>query len=107
MKEKLSFFKKKRYIFGIIAIVLIIAGYFIFFNHKTTYQFVTVKSGSITESVSLTGNTTPQQSLSLTFGGSGVISHTYSDLGKQVSKGQVLAELNTSDLLAQLHQVQA
>ena len=107
MKEKLLFLKKKRYIFGIIAIVLIVAIYFIFFSHKTIYQFVTVGTGSVTESVSLTGNTTPEQSVSLAFGGSGTITHTYFGLGKKVSKGQILAELNTSDLMAQLHQIQA
>ena len=107
MKEKLSFLRKKRFVFIIIAVVLIIGGYFIFFNKSTTYQFVTVENGSISESVSLTGNTTPEQSVSLAFGGSGTITHIYSDLGKKVSKGQILTELNTSDILAQLHQAQA
>ncbi|MEI8270141.1 MAG: efflux RND transporter periplasmic adaptor subunit, partial [bacterium] len=90
-----------------IAIILIIGVYFIFFNKSKTYQFVTVENGSISESVSLTGNTTPEQSVSLTFGSGGPIAHTYSDLGKKVSKGQKLAELITSDLVAQLHQAQA
>jgi HlyD family secretion protein len=87
-------------------VVLVVAGYFIF--HKgTKYQFVTVQRGSITESVSITGNTTPQQSVSLAFDSSGIISHIYSDLGRRISAGQVLAELNTNDLVAQLHQAEA
>lgn len=99
---------KKKWTLGIIAFVVIVAGgYLIFFRHSATYQFVTVKSGSITESVSLTGNTTPEQSVSLTFGASGIISNTYSDLGKQVYAGQVLAELNMNELLAGLHQAEA
>lgn len=93
---------------GAIALIVLGAGgYFLFFHKNPTYQFVTVESGSITESVSLTGNTTPNQSVSLAFNSSGIISHIYSDLGKQVHTGQVLAELNTNDLIAQLHQAQA
>ena len=107
MKEKISYIKKRPYIFGAIAVVILIGGYFLFFHHTTTYQFITVKSGFIDESVSITGNTTPNQSVSLSFGSGGTISHIYSLLGKQVSSGEVLAELNTSDLTAQLHQAQA
>ena len=43
----------------------------------------------------------------MAFGASGIVSNTYSDLGKRVQAGQVLAELDTSDLIAQLHQAQA
>lgn len=91
----------------IIALVVIASGYFFFFHKSLTYQFVTVQNGSITEEVSLTGNTTPLQSVSLSFNASGIVSHTYSALGKEVRAGQVLAEQNTSDLVAQLHNAQA
>jgi len=109
-KNKIPFLKriikdKKTWI--ILCLVLVICGYFIFRSRKVTYQFISVTKGPITESVSLTGNTTPEQSVSLTFGSSGIVSHTYSSLGKKVSSGQVLAELNTNDLLSQLHNAQA
>jgi RND family efflux transporter MFP subunit len=100
-------FSSKIVIGIVIALVIIIGGYFLFFHHSPTYQFVTVQRGSIAESVSLTGNTIPTQNVSLAFGSSGIVSHTYSGLGKQVQAGQVLAELNTNDLVAQLHQAQA
>jgi len=90
-----------------VAFVVIVGGYLLFFRHSTTYQFVAVEKGSIVQSVSLTGNTTPAQDASLTFSSSGIISRVYSDLGKQVYAGQVLAELNTSDLVAQLRQAEA
>lgn len=77
------------------------------FGQGTTYQFITVERGSITQTVSLTGNTAPAQSVSLTFGTGGIIARMYSGLGKQVRAGQVLATLNTSDLVAGLHQVQS
>jgi len=102
-----KFIRSKITIGILILVVLGVGGYFAFFRHTPTYQFVTVERGSITESVSITGNTTPAQSVSLTFGSSGIISHTYSSLGKKVYAGQVLAELNLNDLLASLHQAQA
>lgn len=87
-------------------VVLVVGGYLVF--HKTAqYQFVSVQRGSITESVSITGNTTPQKSVALSFNSSGIVSRTYTDLGQQVWAGQVLAELNTNDLVAQLRQAQA
>jgi RND family efflux transporter MFP subunit len=102
-----NIFKSKIVISVLVLLVLIIGVYFLFFHHKTTYQFIPVASGSITETVSLTGNTTASQSVSLGFSSSGNVSNIYSALGKKVSAGQVLAELNTSDLSAQLHNAQA
>jgi HlyD family secretion protein len=99
---------KSKIVIGIVVVlVLFVGAYFLFFHHSTKYQFVSVNRGSITEVVSLTGNTTPSQSVSLSFGSSGNISNIYSALGKNVSAGQVLAELNTNDLVAQLHQAEA
>ena len=109
--QKIFFFLKnlirsKITISILILLALGVGGYFLF--HKNpVYQFITVERGTIDESVSLTGNTTPNQSVSLAFGSSGTISHIYSALGKQVYSGQTLAEINTSDLLAQLRQAQA
>jgi RND family efflux transporter MFP subunit len=107
MKKYISFSKRNLFIYGGIVVVLIIVGYFAFFRHTSNYQFVAVQNGSITESVSLTGNTISEQSVSLAFGSSGIISHTYSALGKEVRVGQVLAELDTNDLVAQLHSAEA
>jgi HlyD family secretion protein len=92
---------------GVIGAALIGIGIFFFFHKSPSYQFVTVQRGSVAESVSLTGNTTPAESVSLSFGSSGVIFHTYSALGKQVHVGDVLAELTINDLAAQLHSAQA
>ncbi len=99
--------KSKTFITIIVVVVIIFGIFLLFFNRKPSYQFVTVTRDSVTESVTLTGNTTPAQSVSLSFGSSGIISDTFSDLGKQVTAGQVLAELNMNDLLAQLHSAQA
>jgi RND family efflux transporter MFP subunit len=105
--KMLNFLKSKWVIEIIVLIIIGVSGYFLFFHHSPKYQFVTVAKGSISESVSITGNTTPTQSVSLSFGSSGIISKVYSDLGEQVTAGQVLAELNLNDLAAGLHLAQA
>ncbi|MFZ2522983.1 MAG: efflux RND transporter periplasmic adaptor subunit [Minisyncoccia bacterium] len=99
---------RSKIVIGIIVVIALgIGGYFLFFHQGQIYQFVTVERGSISETVSLTGNTTPTQSVDLTFGSGGIISHTYYALGKEVYKGQILTELNTSDLAAGVRSAQA
>jgi HlyD family secretion protein len=99
---------KSKWVLGIVALLVVgVGGYLIFSRHGSAYQFVTVQRGSITESVSLTGNTVAEQSVSLAFGASGLISEANAALGQQVYAGQLLAELNTNDLVASLHQAQA
>jgi HlyD family secretion protein len=100
-------FKSKLFtiVFSLVAAGVLIN--YAFFHHPPTYQFVTVTRGNIVESVTLTGNTAPAQSVSLAFGSSGIIAHAFVTLGGKVHAGQVVAELNTSDLVAQLRQAQA
>ena len=106
--SKIPNFLKSKWVIGIVTLIIIgVGGYSLFFNKSAAYKFIMVTRGSIIESVSITGNTAPAKSVSLTFGSNGIISHTYSDLGKTVSVGEVLAELNMSDLIAGLHQAQA
>lgn len=70
-------------------------------------QSVKVVRGTVVETVSVTGNTAPVKSVSLSFGNTGTISKVYSDIGKHVVQGQILAELNTNDLYAQVRQAEA
>ncbi|HVO28964.1 MAG TPA: efflux RND transporter periplasmic adaptor subunit [Candidatus Paceibacterota bacterium] len=71
------------------------------------YQFVSVTQGAITETVSVTGNTTPVHSLDLAFQTGGRIAAVYRQAGDTVNAGDVLAQLDTSSLQAQLAQAQA
>ncbi len=99
---------KTRIVIIILAAIIFVGGiYFFLHRNRSMPQMITVVRHSITESVSVTGNTTPIQSVSLGFQGGGVISHIYSSVGQVVSVGQTLAELNINDLQAQLDQAQA
>ncbi|HWC57727.1 MAG TPA: efflux RND transporter periplasmic adaptor subunit [Candidatus Paceibacterota bacterium] len=98
---------KKRFL--IPAAVVVIAGGFILYNHtkKPSYHFVTVTRGSITQTVSVTGNTTPAQSVQMGFQSVGVITHVYRKLGDTVHQGEVVAALDTGTLSAAVAQAQA
>ena len=104
--KKRPFYKKKRFIIPA-AIVLLFVLYKIFHHAKSAYQLVPVTQGTITETVSVTGNTTPVQSVSLAFQNSGTIAAVYHDIGEHVTAGTVIAALNSSDLYAQVQQAQA
>ena len=81
--------------------------YFVFRNSGSQYQFVSVTQGSITQVVSVTGNTTPVQSLDLAFQGNGTVATVNYNAGAHVSAGTVIASLDTNSLQAQLAQAQA
>lgn len=101
-------FLKSKWVLGILVVVILVGGYW-YFTHSggTTYQFIPVTQGPITETVSVTGNTTPMQSVSLGFQNTGMIAHVYYQLGGTVQAGAVIAQLNTASLSAALAQAQA
>ena len=92
---------------GIGVLAVLAAGYFIFVPRPAVYQLIPVTQGPITETVSVTGNTTPIASVSVGFQNSGTIAHVYYGLGEQVQAGALVAELNTAGLSAALAQAKA
>lgn len=102
-------FGKKKVIIIIVAVLVVGAGayFFVAARNSSSYQFVSVTQGSITEVVSVTGNTTPIQSLDLSFPAGGTVAAVYKNAGDNVNAGDVLVSLDTSGLQAQLAQAQA
>ncbi|HUC01740.1 MAG TPA: efflux RND transporter periplasmic adaptor subunit [Candidatus Paceibacterota bacterium] len=90
-----------------VAVVGLVAYFFVASKSGGKYQFVSVARGTITEVVSVTGNTTPIQSLDLSFPSGGTVAAVYKNAGDTVSAGSVLVRLDTSALQAQLAQAQA
>ena len=107
IKKSKPFYKRTWVIIVAVIVVLIIARVIYAKTRGTTYQFVTVKTGSITETVSVTGNSTPTSSVSLGFQNAGTIAEVYHSIGDTVASGTVIAALDTNDLSAQLQQAQA
>lgn len=105
--KRIPAFLKTKWAIGIIVIVILLGAYWFFHSGKAAPQSIAVTRGSITEIVSVTGNSTPTESVSLAFGGSGVVSAVYASVGDHVGAGALLASLNTADLSAQLKEAQA
>lgn len=105
---RFGFGKKKTVVAAVIVLMVAAAGYFFVAGRNGgKYQFVAVTQGTITEVVSVTGNTTPIQSLDLSFPAGGTIAAVYKNAGDSVNAGDVLVQLDTSGLRAQLAQAQA
>jgi HlyD family secretion protein len=103
----LKFGKKKIIIGGAAVLLVVVFGYLFLHKGSSNYQFVNVTQGSITEVVSVTGNTTPVQSLDLSFQAGGTVAAVYKNAGDNVSAGQTVVSLDTRNLAAQLAQAQA
>jgi HlyD family secretion protein len=103
-----KFFTKKRTIITVIGIIIVIGiAYAVFHTKKPNYVALTVARGDIVQEVTVTGNTKPSANVDLAFERSGTIRRVYVDVGTTVSVGQVLAELDSSELQAQLDQARA
>ena len=100
---------KKKIIFAIILIVLIISGIFIFKSTKPTPQYMLTKivKQPIIETVEASGIINPVQTVSIGSQVSGMINAIYVDFNSQVKKGQLLAQIDTSLFQAQVDQASA
>jgi multidrug efflux pump subunit AcrA (membrane-fusion protein) len=108
MKKLFTAWSVKKIIW-IVVILAAAGGIFYYITHRSgsAYQFVSVTRGTITEVVSVTGNTTPIKSLDLSFQTGGTVAAVYKDAGDSVGAGDMLVRLDASGLQAQLAQAQA
>ena len=72
--NKLPRFLQSKWAIGIIVLLVMGGGYRLLKGGGTAYQLVSVTRGSITETVSITGNTTPMQGVWLGFPTTGTLS---------------------------------
>ena len=100
---------KKQYWYLGSAILLLAVGFYAFTrfrNSDQTYVFETVKvgKGTISNAVTATGTLEAIKTVSVGTQVSGVITKLYVDFNSQVKKGQLLAQLDETPLIAQLDQ---
>ncbi|MGH7141022.1 MAG: efflux RND transporter periplasmic adaptor subunit [Minisyncoccia bacterium] len=98
---------KRKWVWAIVLLIVIILGWVFTHRGGPTYQFVSVTRGPITETVSATGNTEPISSVSLGFQSGGTIARVNYQLGDTVKAGDVIAELDTASLQATLVEAEA
>jgi HlyD family secretion protein len=104
---------KRLVIFLLVAAVLGAAGWFAYQQfvvqpqaqaQQPSYETVAVDRGNILSTVSATGSIEPQAEVSLLFRGAGTVSNVLVSVGEAVQQGQLLAELDTTDLTLALAQ---
>lgn len=71
--------------------------------HKITFENTTVKKGNISSSITATGTIEPITQVEVGTQVSGIIDKIYVDYNSQVKKGQLLAELDKTNLQNSLH----
>lgn len=94
----LHFLKKKKYICGIITLVLIVGGIFIFRNGKNIQETIVVQHSDFINQVSVSGKVVASEEVGLSFKNGGFIRHVYYSVGQGVIKtGTLIAEVDTKD----------
>ena len=102
--------KKKYYIIVAIAILLIVLTYVACGGEKKsdlTYDMAEVVVSDITNSVTATGTIEPVTSVTVGTQVSGKVAHLYVDYNSEVKKGQVIAELDKTNLMSELSSAKA
>lgn len=102
--------KKKIYIIPAAIVAIAIAAYFLMGGKKeagVTYVTATVQNSSLTTSVTATGTIEPVTSVTVGTQVSGIVAHLYVDYNSIVKKGQVIAELDKTNLLSELASARA
>lgn len=97
---------KKKYIIGAIAVVAVIAGISMCGGKKETkvsFETEKVQNTTIKSSITATGTIEPVTSVTVGTQVSGIVSHLYVDYNSVVKKGQVIAELDRTNLMSELN----
>lgn len=102
---------KKKIIIGIALIAIAAIAYFMLAGgqKKETVEFekTTVEKTNIQNSITATGTIEPVTSVTVGTQVSGIVSHLYVDYNSEVKKGQVIAELDKTNLTSELRTAQA
>ena len=102
--------KKKTYIIiGAVVAAVLLAWMFLGDKKeaKVTYATAEAKTGAIATSVTATGTIEPVTSVTVGTQVSGIVAHLYVDYNSVVKKGQVIAELDKTNLMSELSSAKA
>lgn len=67
-------------------------------SNEPTYETIVVERGAIASTVSATGSIEPQEEVSLIFRSAGMVNDVLVEVGQSVKAGQLLGQLDTTDL---------
>jgi HlyD family secretion protein len=102
---------KKKIIIAAVLIAIAVAAYFLLAGGKkeqtVEFEKSTVEKTTIQNSITATGTIEPVTSVTVGTQVSGIVSHLYVDYNSVVKKGQVIAELDKTNLTSELRTAQA
>ena len=103
--------KNKKIWIGVGIIVLIILAYFLLLGgkkeEKVSFETAKVEKQNISTSITATGTIEPVTSVTVGTQVSGIVSKLYVDYNSVVKKGQVIAELDKTNLISELNTAKA
>lgn len=105
MKKFLTLIKKHKIITGLIILALVVAGFFVFKTinsgkaSETKYYLGTVEKGTLITSVSGSGQVSVAEQIDIKPKVSGDITYVGVTKGQQVSKGDIIAKIDSTDAL--------
>ena len=104
MKNMFNFIKNhKKNLYYVIGVLILIAGAMFFFsNQKTSDETITIKRSLFVNQVSVSGKVETESGAQLGFAASGRIDRIFVKNNDSVKAGQILAQLEITDLLADL-----
>ncbi len=102
---------KKTIIIGVVLIAVAVIAYFLLAGGapKVTVEFekTTVEKTNIQNSITATGTIEPVTSVTVGTQVSGIVNHLYVDYNSIVKKGQIIAELDKTNLVSELNTARA
>lgn len=109
-KKKGGFFslvKRMRwYLVGVFVILLIIAGVLMSGGSDDIFTYAEVQKGDLIQTVEVSGELESYQEADIAFEMSGTVSHVFVESGDTVTQGQIMAVLESGELLADLSAAQ-
>ncbi|MCK5021922.1 MAG: efflux RND transporter periplasmic adaptor subunit [Candidatus Pacebacteria bacterium] len=110
MTTKRFFKKRKKLLISFIILIASIAviSFFILGKEKESiYSFVVAEKGNLIQEISATGRVNAVNDIDLAFEKSGRVSKVNIEIGDVFKKGQILIELESNEILAELSQARA
>jgi HlyD family secretion protein len=95
---------------GIVALIALVAAYFTFGGkkeEKVSFETATAEKQNIHTTITATGTIEPVTSVTVGTQVSGIVAKLYVDYNSVVRKGQVIAELDKTNLISELNTAKA
>ena len=98
----------KKIIIAIVVIIIVIVAFqFLTGNGKEEVETAKIARGNVAEEISETGQVQKGEKINLSFRNAGRIEAIYVKVGESVSRGSIVAKLDTTDLSIQLKEAEA